>query len=309
MIRQVAVTAVVTALLVLISCVPGPGPGDAATTSTLGDDAITIGSFDFQESQLLAHLYGQALESRGYRVLLELDVGSRELVQPALAAGLVELVPDYAGTALDFLSLGAADPTADADLTHDGLVHTLRGSDITALEPSPAEDANAVVVTRQTARRYDLRAISDLADAASQLTFGGPPECPRRPLCLAGLEHTYDLAFGEFLVLDADGPLTKQALDDGYVDVALLFTTDPAIDDDNLVVLSDDRQLQPAENVTPLLRTEVVDRWGDGVVRTIDAVSSHLSTTELRALNAQVAAGSAKPATVAAAWLDAEGLS
>jgi osmoprotectant transport system substrate-binding protein len=304
-----AVAAVVAGLLVLISCVPGPGPGDAATTGTLSDDAITIGSFDFQESQLLAHLYGQALESRGYRVVLELDLGSRELVQPALAAGLVELVPDYAGTALDFLSLGAADPTADVDLTHDGLVRTLRGSGITALAPSPAEDVNAVVVTRQTARDHDLHAISDLAAVAPELTFGGPPECPSRPLCLAGIESTYDLSFGEFLVLDAGGPLTKQALDDAYVDVALLFTTDPAIDDDNLVVLSDDRRLQPAENVTPLLRSEVVERWGDDVVRTVDAVSSHLSTTELRAMNAQVAAGPASPATVAAAWLAAEGLS
>jgi len=310
---------------------PSPDPPDVLT-----DDRITIGAFDFDESELLANLYGQALESRGYRVTLELDIGPRELVQPALAGGLVELVPDYSGTALDFLSLGTATPSADVGRTHDELRDTLHGSPIAALAPSPAEDANAVVVTRRTAALLDLHDISDLGSVAPELTFGGPPECPTRPQCLAGLERTYGLAFGEFLALDAGGPLTRQALDDGHVDVAVLFTTDPAIevdagsgsgsgagsgdgaragdtDDagdarDDLVVLRDDQHLQPAENVTPLVRTEVVERWGDDVVRTLDAVSERLTTAELRDMNAQVTEAGRRPAAVAAAWLAAEDL-
>jgi len=304
--RRVPVVALFVTLLVG-GC--GGGRGQPATADILADDAITVGSFDFQESELLAHLYAQALEQRGYRVVLETDIGPRELVQPALAGGLVELVPDYAGTTLDFLSLGAAHPSADLDGTYEQLVDTLRDSRITALTPSRAQDANAVVVTRAVALRYDLQDISDLAAVADDLTFGGPPECPTRPLCLAGLEEVYGLVFGEFLALDAGGPLTRQALDDGHVDVALLFTTDPTTADDGLVVLRDDRRLQPAENVIPLLRTEVVDRWGADVVDAVDAVSERLTTEELRELNGQVAAGAGRsPVAVAAAWLAAEGL-
>jgi osmoprotectant transport system substrate-binding protein len=301
-----ALVAAVSVSFALAGC--GHEREGAAAPGALGDDAITIGSFDFQESELLAHLYGQALESRGYRVILELDVGPRELVQPALAGGLVELVPDYAGTALDFLSLGAADQTADVGLTHRGLVRALRGTRVAALAPSRAQDANAVVVTRRTALRHHLRDISDLEAAAPGLTFGGPPECPTRPLCLAGLEDTYGLTFGDFLALDASGPLTRQALGDAHVDVGLLFTTDPALTDDDLVVLGDDRRLQPAENVTPLVRTEVVDRWGERVVRAIDAVSHRLTTADLQEMNARVAEGAGSPAAVAGAWLSAEGL-
>ena len=126
-------------------------------------------------------------------------------------------------------------------------------------------------------------------------------------LCLAGLQRVYGLKFDEVVSsLDAGGPVTHQALDDGYVDVALLFSTDPAIDDPDLVELSDDRRLQPAENVTPLVRKEVVERWGSKLVGVIDSVSAQLTTDELRQLNARAAGGDV--ADVAAAWLEEHGL-
>ena len=106
------------------------------------------------------------------------------------------------------------------------------------------------------------------------LTIGGPPECERRALCLAGLEHIYGLKFKEFVPLDAGGPLTHAALADGVVDVALLFTTDPALASSDLVVLADDRALQPAENVTPLVRTRRVERAGPALAAAVDAVSA-----------------------------------
>ena len=185
-----------------------------------------------------------------------------------------------------------------APWTHDRIV---------ALEPAPAQDANAVVVTRELADRYDLDEVSDLEAVAPQLTIGGPPECPTRPFCLAGLERVYGLQFENFLPLDAGGPLTHQALTGGHVDVAILFTTDPEIDTPALVVLDDDRRLQPAENVVPLVRAEVVERWGDDLVGLVDGVSARLATEDLRALNARVAAGDS-PAAVAERWLDEEGL-
>lgn len=164
------------------------------------------------------------------------------------------------------------------------------------------------VVSRATAARYGLRTISDLLQVASELAFGGPPECPERPLCLAGLERTYGLDFGRFRALDAGGPVTVTALRTGAVDVALLFTTDAALAANEFVLLADDRGLQPAENVTPVVRTEVLEAHGAGFVRVVDSVSELLTTADLRALNARVSLDGESPRDVAAAWLVEHGL-
>lgn len=273
-----------------------------ATRSALADNAITVGSFDFAESSLLAEIYGQALERDGYRVRRSFDLGPREFVAPALARGLVELVPEYAGAALGFGSLGMVSGTSDVQSTHDRLVRALRGTRVAALASAPAQDANTFVVTRETAAREGLRTLSDLARVAPHLSFGGPPECPSRPECLAGIRRVYGATFEEFVELDAGGPATRQALEQGYVDVALLFTTDPTIATEGLLELEDDKNLQPAENVVPLMRTELRARFGSKLVGVIDGVSARLTTEALRRLNAEVVAG-ARPANVAARWL------
>jgi osmoprotectant transport system substrate-binding protein len=279
---------------------PKPTPG------ALGDDAITVASFNFPESELLADIYATALRKGGYDVRNARALGPRELVDPALARGLVEIVPEYAGTALQFLSLGSAESAPDIVSSHAALEETLRDSNLVALDPAPAQNANATVVTPQTAARYGLRTISDLERVAGRLTFGGPPECPTRPLCLQGLEQTYGLQFESFIPLDAGGPITRAALEGGEVDVALMFTTEPLLADGRLVALEDDRALQPAENVTPILHRQVVQRWPE-VVDLLNRVSSRLTTDVLRSLNAQVAAGGSL-AAVASAWVEHEEL-
>lgn len=282
---------------------PDAGPG----RGSLRDDTVTVASFDFAESEVLAQVYGQALTAAGYDVDLELRAGPRELVQPALAAGLVEFVPEYAGTSLQFLSLGDDPPTDDLTAATAALDRVLADRRIVPLAPAPAQDANAVVVTREVADRYDLATISDLAGPAPGLTFGGPPGCRDRPFCLGGMAETYGLDFAAFLSLDVGGPLTHQALAGGFADVGLLFTTDPRLADGDLVVLADDRGLQPAENVVPMVRREVLDRFGDDFAAVVDGVSARLTTAGLLELNRQVAEGSS-PRAAAAAWLAAEGL-
>ena len=138
----------------------------------------------------------------------------------------------------------------------------MAGRGLVAARPAPAQDANAIVVTAATAARYGLRSIADLARVAPGLVFGGPPECPGRAYCLPGLQRAYGLRFKAFIPLDAGGPLTLQALEAGNIGVALLFTTDPGIPARHLVVLADDRGLQPAENITPLVRRDVIARYG-----------------------------------------------
>jgi osmoprotectant transport system substrate-binding protein len=309
---------VIVATLALVACGSAPRSGEAgapdepdhgndAAAAVLDDDAVTVASFDFAESELLAEIYGRALRGAGFEVELELGLGPREFVQPALTRGLVELVPEYAGTALQWVSMGTRVPSDDVAATTRALGRALRERRLVALAPAPAQDTNAVVVTRGDAIRYSLHEISDLAGVASHMRFGGPPGCPDRPFCLGGIEDTYDLDFADFLPLDVGGPLTHQALVGGHVDVALLFTTDPRLLTDDLVVLNDDRNLQPADNVTPVVRQEVVERWGDRFVEAVDAVSARLTTAELQALNGRVAAGEPR-GEVAADWLQGEGL-
>jgi osmoprotectant transport system substrate-binding protein len=292
-------------VLALVGCSTNPVADNS--DGALGDQAITVASFNFPESELLADIYGRALVLGGYDVRFKNRLGPREFVQPALAEGLVEFVPEYLGTALEFLSLGDRHATADSKVVRAALGLALDGTRIVALSPAPAQDANALVVTPQTAARYNLRKISDLKAVAQSMIFGGPPECPTRPFCLEGLGQVYGLKFAHFLPLDSGGPLTHQALVGGHIDLALLFSTDPSIATDGLVVLTDDQGLQPAENVTPLIRAEVLERYGARLVRLVNAVSAALTTDQLRALNRRVAAGE-DPAAVADQWLITRGL-
>jgi osmoprotectant transport system substrate-binding protein len=184
----------------------------------------------------------------------------------------------------------------------------LQGRGLVALDPAPAQDANAVVVTRDTAERLRLRDVSDLRSVAGKMDFGGPPECRQRPFCLLGLRRTYGLSFRNVFEIDAGGPLTLDALLTGRVEVALLFTSDPAIEANHLVVLKDDLGLQPAENVVPVIRKAALDRYGPGVAGALDWVSAHLSTDALRELNGLVALAGDTPADAAREWLGRQGV-
>lgn len=288
---------------VLAACVGSSTPAEDAR----GDDAVTVASFNFPESVLLAEIYAQAIQGAGIRVEREPSLGPRELVMPALLQGLVEFVPEYAGSGLQFLA-GDGSTSPDQQINHQRFAERLGKLDVTALDASPAEDQNGFAVTAETAQRYGLRTLSDLATVSRGLVFGGPPECTRRPFCIPGLERSYGITFGQvFSNLDTGGPRTVSALAEGTVDVALLFTSDGAIDLNDFVLLEDDLNLQPAENVTPVIRTGVLDRFGPPLADTVNAVSALLSTGELRTLNAEVARG-ATPQQIARAWLASNGL-
>jgi len=269
---------------------------------------ITVGSFNFPESVLLAYVYADVLAAKGYPVRVLPDLGTRELVDPALMADLIQLVPEYTGSALEFVSLGQVRATASAGTTASALATYMAGRGLVIGRPAAAQDGNAIVVTAATAARYRLRTISDLAQVAARLVFGGPPECPERAYCLPGLRLVYGLRFREFVPLDAGGPLTRQALAAGDIGAALLFTTDPAIQAQHLVALADNRGLQPAENVVPVLRRATASRYGPGLLAALDAVSARLSTAALASLDAQVQLDGQAPQAVAERWLRAADL-
>jgi osmoprotectant transport system substrate-binding protein len=281
---------------------------DVEPSSALGDEAITVASFDFAESEVLAELYAHALEANGFEVERALGVGPRELVEPALELGLIEFVPEYMGTALEFLNRGAGEASADVPTTYRALIGRYTPRGIVPMDPAPAQDANGIAVTRETASTHGLREISDLATVDHQLTLGGPAECPARPLCLQGLERAYGLRFERFLALDASGPLTAAALEMGQIQVAVLFTTSGYIAEHGFVPLEDDRGLQPAENVVPVVRAEVIRRSGGRLREVVDSVSRLLTTEDLTVLNRKVSLEGGEPAAVALHWLQTKGI-
>ena len=308
--RAVLLAACLGLTIALAACTSSDGrvPSAAGQPAGQGGAVITVGSFDFPESVLLAEIYGEALAANKFPVRILPNLGSREVVNPALMDGLVQLVPEYAGSALEFVSLGRLSATSNAGAANRALAGSVAGRGVVAARPAPAQDANAIVVTAATAARYHLRSIADLARVARHLVFGGPPECPGRAYCLPGLKRAYGLRFKTFTPLDAGGPLTLQALEAGYIDVALLFTTDPSIRARHLVILADDRGLQPAENITPLVRRDVIARYGPNLLAVLNRVSALLDTGTLRDLNERVVLKGQDARVVADSWLRAQGL-
>jgi osmoprotectant transport system substrate-binding protein len=272
------------------------------------DATITVGSFNFPESVLLAYIYADALAAKGFPVRVLPDLGTRELVDPALMTGLIQLVPEYSGSALDFMNLGRHPATSDTAATYRSLARLAASRGLVAARPAAAQDANAIVVTAATAARYHLRSIADLVRQAPKLIFGGPPECRERADCFLGLERVYGLRFKAFTATDTGGPLTLQALVTGQIGAGLLFTTDPGILARHLVILADSRALQPAENVTPLVRRTTLERYGPRLLTVLDAVSARLSTSTLRGLDGRVELARLAPRRVADGWLRAQAL-
>jgi osmoprotectant transport system substrate-binding protein len=264
---------------------------------------IQFASFDFPESELLAQLYGQALVQHGFPVEQVVQLGAREVVAPALEQGKVDMVPEYLGSALNFLNDRDRVATADPALTHARLEQAFAPRGVSVLAYAPAQDRNGFVVTGDMARRRGLEKLSDLAPMARQLSFGGPPECAQRVLCLKGLEDVYKLRFKRFEAMPSRA-VTAAALQTGEIDVGMIDTTDPNLANSDLIQLADDKRLQPADNVVPVVRRVVLDAYGPPLVRLLNAVSAQLTTPELAKLNLQMADG--RPAAeVAASWLQA----
>ena len=292
--------ALVLAVVVLVAggCTPAterPPPEDPRRP------VITVTSFDFPESETLAELYGQALRQQGYPVEVVARLGPRDIVQPALEQGRVDLVLGYLGSTLNFL-YDKRVATADPQATHARLTQALTSRGIRVLAFAKAEDRNGFVVTGDLARRRQLERISDLAPIARQLTFGGPPECPDRPLCLKGLQDVYGLQFARFEAMPSR-TTTADALETGEIDLGMLETTNGNLADRDLVQLNDDRRLQPAENIAPMMRTEIAAAYGPRLVRVLNNLTAQLTTRDLIQMNQGVELEGAKPAVVAADWL------
>src|SRR5437899_4321406 len=278
-------TAALVAVAVVVTACGGGGTGGAAKPD------VIVGSTNFYEQITLGELYSQILEANGYKVTRKFNLGNREIVEPAIESGQIDVDAEYLATLLAFVDKNGtiAKPTTDPKATQIGLQKALDPKGLTVLDYAAATDQNGFVVTQATASSKNLKKLSDLAPIGNTLILGGPPECPTRPFCALGLKNTYGITFKDFKPLDTGGPLTITALEGKLIDVGLLFTSDPSIVAKNFVLLDDDKHLQLADNIAPVVRNALLNKDDGTLARLLDAIGAKLTEAELNDMNKQVA--------------------
>lgn len=301
--RVFAASSALAVAMVLSAC----GTSDPlATGGSCSGDGLIVGSANFPESETVANVYAEVLRANGFTVDTKLDIGSREAYIPALRKCAISVIPEYTGNLLQYLDKNAT-ATSAADV--DSALGKALGSDLAIGTPAPGQDSDAVVVTRTTAQRWNLRTIADLAPHSAEVKFGAPAEFQERAGGLPGLKKNYDLAIAanNFVpIADGGGPATVRALVEGQVTAANIFTTSPAIAQNDLVVLEDPKHNFPAQNVVPLFNAS---KKSDKLLAALNAVSAQLTTAELIELNEAVSgARMTEPKAAAAAWVAAKGL-
>ncbi len=269
--------------LVASACGSSNPLGGGAASGDL--KTVVVGSADFPESKILGEIYAQALEANGFTVGRQFGIGSRETYIPALQDYSIDLVPEYTGNLLNYFDPEATAATPEAvELA----LHRALPGGLAMLTPSPAADVDTVAVTAQTAERWNLTSIGDLAQHSAEVKFGAPSEFLSRREGLPGLKEIYglDIAPHNFVAIsDGGGPATVRALVDGTVTAANIFSTSPAIAQNDLVVLADPENNFPAANVVPVVNAQ---KMSDELKRILDAVSAALTTEALIDLNTSV---------------------
>ena len=282
---------------------------------------IIIGSQQYYSNEIIAELYAQMMEKTGLTVTRQYQIGQREVYLPELEAGKIHVIPEYGGNLLEYYSKTSASggPTAttatvtatatpsraagDTTSIQDALLRTLPHS-LTVLNPAEATDQDSLTVTKATAQAHSLTSIGDLASLGRPITIAANSEFTTRPYGPKGLKAVYGVDASVTPVEDSGGPLTVKALTDGTVDVADIYSSDPAIGAKDLVILSDPQMLILPQNVTPLVSASL-----PAIAATaINRVSALLTPDELRSLNQRSTGEKLSSKTIATDWLTSKKL-
>lgn len=288
--------AVVGVSLALSGCASGD-PLDPGTDADAPGDTIVVGSQAYYSNEIIAEIYAQALEDAGFEVERKFQIGQRDAYIPALESGEVDLFPEYTGNLLQFYDDEASATQSDEvyaalqDVLPDGL---------TVLDQSPATDQDSYNVTKAFADENGLASLADLAEVSTPLVLGGAPELEERPYGPSGLLDVY----GVTVDFEATGDTTVDALLQGVVNIANVYSADPRIQTEGLVTLDDPEGLFLASNVVPLVNEEVADEIAD----VINAVSAALTAEGLVALNVQSTVDQMSSPDIATQWLTENGL-
>ncbi|WP_244309554.1 ABC transporter substrate-binding protein [Kineococcus rubinsiae] len=294
------------ATLTAAACGSGDDPLATSSSSSSGSasasDAVIIGSANFPESELVGEMYAQVLEAKGVKVERKFNIGAREVYLKALDDGSIDLLPEYNGALLAALVEGGApEGVSSPEQVYDELQKALPEGTET-LQQSAAEDKDTLSVLPATKSQYNLSTIEDLAPVAKDLSLGAGPEFQERYQGLVGLKALYGVEFGTFRPLDAGGPLTVGALEDGSIQVGNVFSTDSAIATKGFVVLEDPKNLFLAQNILPLIRSS---KNNQTITNALNAFSAVLTTDNLTEYLAKVQVDKQDSATVAKAFLAA----
>ena len=299
--RLTRVLALGASVLVLVS---------ACSTGGGSKPTVKVGSDGFYEAKLMAEIYAQALEAGSYTVdRTGIGIGSRKVSAPALESSQIDLKPEYIGSGLAFYEPGkqTGDPAANEAAFQ--AVMATKGGGITVLDYSPAADQNAFVVRKDTAAQFSLAKLSDTTAVQNQLKWGLATDCKTNAVCAAALKSAYGLDPTNITPLAACDTPMAQALANKTIDVAELCSTQPDIAVNGFVVLSDDKQTQPADNIAPLVRNDLLAKVDKTAFEKIlNGVSAKMDTATLTDLNKQVSVDKKDIAAVAKAWLKSVGL-
>ncbi|WP_210576403.1 ABC transporter substrate-binding protein [Streptomyces sp. GESEQ-4] len=290
----------------LSACSSGVTSLDGGGTTSGGGGSsksgITIGTANFTENQVLGYLYAAVLESAGVKTTVRPNLGTREILIPALKGGDIDLLPEYQGALLHYLDTKS---TATEEGEMQNALAMALPAGLQVLPYGKAEDSDAFAVTQETAKKYGLTSLADLKKQNGKLVIGAAPEVKKREVGVVGLKEVYGVEFKEFKSLDSSGPLVKGALKKGDVDVANLFTTDTDIVANDWVVLTDPKNLIPGQHIVPL----IADRKADSTVRkALAQLGNVLTTAQLTELNRQVDKDKKDPEDVANDYAEQHGL-
>ncbi|KQV04524.1 MULTISPECIES: ABC transporter substrate-binding protein [unclassified Kitasatospora] len=297
-------TATAAALLLGAAACSSSSGGDplaAPSGSSAGGSGktVVIGSANFPENELLASIYSQALKAKGVKVEEKFNIGSREVLYGQLKSGGLTVLPEYNGALLTYLDAKNPALTGGTEAVNAALVLKLP-AELALLDSSAAQDNDSLTVSAETAAKYNLKSIADLAGKSAEFVIGGPPEFKNRSEPL--LKDTYGLTFKEW---KPTGETTANAIKDGSIQVGNVFTTDPKIVTLKLVSLTDPKNAFSTQNITPLVNKAGVDATATAV---LNKVSAKLDTAGLAELMKRVAVDKADPAAVAKDWLKANSL-
>jgi len=299
--RFTRVLALGASVLVLVS---------ACSTGGGSKPTVKVGSDGFYEAKVMAEIYAQALEAGGYTVdRTGIGIGARKVSAPALETGQIDLKPEYIGSGLAFYDAGkqTGDPAANEAALQ--AVMATKGGGITVLSYAPAADQNAFVVRKETATQLKLAKLSDAAPVQDQLKWGLATDCKTNPVCAAALKSAYGLDPKNITPLAACDTPMAQALANKTIDVAELCSTQPDIAVNGFVVLTDDKKTQPADNIAPLVRNDLLAKTDKTVFsKILNDVSAKMDTATLTDLNKQITVDKKDIAVVAKAWLQSVGL-
>lgn len=312
-IKAVAPPVAVLLALTAAACATGPSlEKQGAVTASPGDSKdLTIGSAGFTESDLLAQMYALLLGRAGYRTQI-LSVTNRELYEPALESGQIDVVPEYAATFADWLNakdngadartVGAPDLAATMKVLRE--LAAKRGLDV--LRPGRAVDQNAYAVTAAYARKHRLRTLSDLGRAKLPVRLAAGDECVQRAYCAPGLKKTYGIRLTGIDPKGLGTTPSKRAVRNGQDQMVVTTTTDGTLKEFGLVILADDKHLQNADHIVPVVNRS---RAGGARVRgALDQLNTVLTTKDLASLNEQVDSWRRLPEDVARNYLRAKKL-